>query len=141
MADMLHQIQINVPPAKVYEALTTQTGLQSWWTGDCVAQPEVGSIAEFGFNHHATVFRMRVGELAANQRVVWECLGNVEEWLGTRLTWELQPQESATILCFKHGNWRSTEGWFAMCYSTWGALMHRLKDYAEGKNPGPQFAG
>ena len=26
---------------------------------------------------------------------------------------------------------------FAMCNSSWGELMHRLKGYAEGKNPGP----
>jgi hypothetical protein len=25
----------------------------------------------------------------------------------------------------------------ATCNSTWGELMYRLKDYAEGKNPGP----
>ena len=141
MADMLHQIQIKATPEKVYEALTTHTGLRSWWTSDSVAKPEVGSIAEFGFNNRATVFRMRVAELKPNQRVVWECLGDLDEWIGTRLVWELRPNNNFTELRFAHANWRSTEGWFATCNSTWGELMHRLKNYAEGKAPGPHFQG
>ena len=141
MADMLHQIQIKDSPEKVYEALTTQTGLQNWWTTDTAAKPEVGSIAEFGFNNRATVFRMRVAELKPHQRVVWECLGDMDEWVGTRLVWELRPNDNFTDLRFTHANWRSTEGWFAMCNSTWGELMHRLKGYAEGKAPGPHFKG
>jgi uncharacterized protein YndB with AHSA1/START domain len=87
MADMLHQIHIKAAPEKVYEALTTDAGLRSWWTNDSVAKPEVGSVAEFGFNDRATVFSMRVTELKPNQRVVWECLGNIDEWIGARLVW------------------------------------------------------
>ena len=37
------------------------------------------------------------------------------------------------------GGWRSTEGYFAVCNSTWGELMYRLKDYVEGKRPGPRW--
>jgi Activator of Hsp90 ATPase homolog 1-like protein len=28
---------------------------------------------------------------------------------------------------------------FRMCNSSWGELMHRLRDYAEGKKPGPHW--
>jgi len=142
MAEMLHQIQIKASPEKVYEALTAQNGLRSWWTSDTVAKPEVGSVAEFGFNNRATVFRMRVAELTPNQHVIWECLGDIDEWIGTRLIWELKAADNNfTNLRFTHANWRSTEGWFAMCNSTWGELIHRLKNFAEGKTPGPHFKG
>lgn len=30
-------------------------------------------------------------------------------------------------------------GYFAACNSTWDILVYRLKDYAEGKAPGPYF--
>lgn len=43
------------------------------------------------------------------------------------------------MLNFTHGNWRSPGGYFAPCNSTWGELMYRLKDYVEGKRPGPRW--
>ena len=139
MPDMRHEIAIEAPPEKIYEAITTQAGLCGWWTSDSVAEPRLGSIAEFGFFKHETVFRMRIDKLSPRKRIVWTCLGDPDEWKGTKLTWVLSPESGGTKLRFKHGKWRSTKGAFRRCNSTWGALMYRLKDYAEGKAPGPHF--
>jgi uncharacterized protein YndB with AHSA1/START domain len=49
VTDIRHEINIQAPPQRVYEALTTQKGLQSWWTSDTEALPEVESIAVKGF--------------------------------------------------------------------------------------------
>jgi len=141
MADMYHEIQINASPTKVYEAITTQKGLRGWWTGDSVAEPKVGSVAEFGFSKRATLFRMCIAELIPEKRVIWECLGDFDEWIGTKLIWEIMADDDATKLRFTHGNWRSTDSWFATCNTTWGALMYRLKDYVMGKKTGPLFKG
>ena len=97
----------------------------------------MGSITEFGFGNRATVFRTRIAELQPNTRLVWECLGDVNEWNGTQLTWDLCEQEGKTEVCVTQGNWRSTDGWFALCNTTWGELMYRLKNHVEGKAPGP----
>jgi uncharacterized protein YndB with AHSA1/START domain len=139
---MLHEITISAPPDRVFEALTTGDGLSSWWTGDSEAEPEEGSIAVFGFGGRATVFRMRVDELVAGSLVCWACVGDVEEWQGTHLRFELAPTaEGDTRVRFTHGGWQSTDGMFAMCNTTWGALMIRLKEYAEGRSSGPFFTG
>jgi uncharacterized protein YndB with AHSA1/START domain len=140
MADMLHQIGIDALPRAVLAALTTEAGLRAWWTADSVARPELGSVAEFGFGNRATVFRMRVAELS-DTRVMWECLGDHDEWRGTRLTWDLAREGEGTVLRFRHGGWRSDQGWFALCNTTWGELLHRLKAHAEGRAPGPLFTG
>ena len=42
-------------------------------------------------------------------------------------------------LHFAHRDWQSLAGAYAMCNTTWGALMHRLKAVAEGEEPGPLF--
>src|ERR1700674_240575 len=118
MADMLHQVFVNAPPEKVYDAISAQDGLRGWWTTDSVAEPRVGSVAEFGFGKRKTLFRMSILELSPSRRIVWECLGDVDEWKGTRLIWEMTPKEQGTELRFTHGNWRSTDGWFATCNST-----------------------
>lgn len=139
MAEMHHEIPINAAPEKVYEAVATQNGLRGWWTADCVAEPRIGSVAEFGFYKRQIVFRMRIDELKPGKRVVWTCLGDYDEWKDTQLTWEIFQRDKATILRFAHGNWRSITDHFASCNSTWGMLMYRLKDYVEGKNPGPYW--
>jgi len=43
------------------------------------------------------------------------------------------------ILRFTHGGWKSATDFFAMCNSTWGELMYRLKGYLEGNTPGPRW--
>ncbi len=139
MADMHHEISIAAAPEKVYEALTAEEGLRSWWTADSVAESTVGSIAEFGFMNRGTVFRMRVDELVPGKRVVWSCLGDPEEWKDTKLVWDITHENGKSTLQFTHGDWRQVTRVFAFCNSTWGALMHRLKDYGEGKDPGPLF--
>ena len=83
---------------------------------------------------------MRIDELRPGARLVWSCLGDPDDWKGTRLTWALSKADDGTMLHFTHGNWRATTDYFAMCNSTWGELMYRLKGYVEGKRPGPHWA-
>ncbi len=139
MANMRHEVEIDAPPEKVFEAITTQAGLRGWWTADSMAEPRVGSVAVFGFYNRRLLFRMRIEKLTPGKKVVWTCLGENDEWKGTRLIWQISQKEGATVLRFVHGDWRSTSGYFAYCNSTWGMLMYRLKDYAEGKAPGPYY--
>jgi uncharacterized protein YndB with AHSA1/START domain len=103
MADLHHAIEIDAPPAKVYEAITTSEGLRSWWTSDSTAESTVGSVAEFGFFNRETVFRMQIDRLRPRKRVVWTCVGGPEEWKGTVLTWVLSREVEGTKLRFKHG--------------------------------------
>jgi uncharacterized protein YndB with AHSA1/START domain len=114
-------------------------GLRGWWTADSKTEDKAGGKAEFGFDKRGTVFRMNIEKLEPGKRLVWSCHGDPAEWTGTTLTWELTPQGEGTILRFTHGDWKSANDYFAMCNSTWGELMYRLKDYVEGKNPGPHW--
>jgi hypothetical protein len=50
MADVLLEVPISAPPERVYQAITEQAGLASWWTPDVSkAEPRIGSVAEFRF--------------------------------------------------------------------------------------------
>ena len=140
MAEMLHQIQIQAAPRVMRDALITAAALCAWLTGDSIARPEVGSVADFGFGNRATVFRMKIVELG-DARVVWLCLDGNDEWRGTRMAWGLAAEGETSVLHFRHAGWASDGGWFAPCNTTWGALMYRLKDHCEGRAPGPLFSG
>jgi len=139
MAELNHQIPINASVQKVYAALTTQAGLRGWLTADAKAEERVGGKAEFGFDNRGMVFHMSIDKLEPGQRVVWSCHGDHPEWNGTVLTWELTPQNGGTGLRFTQSGWKEITDFCASCNSTWGELMFRLKDYVEGRNPGPHW--
>jgi predicted ester cyclase/uncharacterized protein YndB with AHSA1/START domain len=134
-----HQITLDAAPEAAYAALATQAGLRRWWTADTSTDERVGGRAEFGFDHRSMVFHMDIDALEPGKRVVWTCHGDHPEWAGTVLTWNLSPEGNHTILRFVQSNWKAYSDFCAMCNSTWGELMYRLKDYVEGKNPGPHW--
>jgi uncharacterized protein YndB with AHSA1/START domain len=139
MPDLHHLVEIEASPAKVFDALVTQSGLRSWWTADSTAEARVGSVAEFGFMERALVFRMEIAELSPGKRAVWKCVGDHAEWEGTRITWEMGEENGVTTLRMTHAGWREVSPFCASCNSTWGELMYRLKDAVEGRNPGPRW--
>jgi len=139
MAELRHQIPINAAPEKVYAALSTQAGLRGWWTLDATADEKVGGKAEFGFDNRQTIFRMKIEKLEPGKQVVWSCHGEQPEWIGTILTWDIRREGNITMLRFTQGEWKSMSEMYAMCNSSWGELVHRLRDYAEDKNPGPHW--
>lgn len=139
MPEFRHQIDINAKPDKVYAALTTDAGLRSWWAADSKTDQKVGGKAEFGFDKRSTVFRMKIEKLEPGKSVVWSCHGDHPEWDGTKLTWSLTKDGEGTIVRFKQAGWKAATDMFAICNSSWGELMYRLKNYVEGRNPGPHW--
>ncbi len=139
MAEIKHQIPINAAPEKVYAALATQAGLRGWWTSDVKADERVGGKADFGFDRRQIFFRMKIEKLDPGKQVVWSCHGDHPEWNGTTLTWNITREDDGSILRFTHSGWKSISEFCATCNSSWGELMYRLKDYVEGRNPGPHW--
>lgn len=131
MANILHQLTIEVSPERVYEAITHQDGLANWWTRDTVAEAKTGAIAEFGFKNREVVFKMRIDLLDPNKKVMWQCLGGSPEWEDTRLSFALAENPNGTAVRFSHRGWKSTEGIFPVCNYDWGRYLSSLKSYLE----------
>lgn len=141
MPDILHQIDIDAPRSRVLEGLVTEEGVSSWWTDDCDVLPEVGNVNKLRFDAGKTEMRFRVVEQRA-ERVRWECERGPrvpEEWIGTTVAATLEEHDGRTTVKFGHLGWASTEGAFASCNTVWGELLHRLKDWAEGRPVRPRF--
>jgi len=71
MNDLLHQIEIDAPPLRVFDALTRQEELRRWWNAGSLVAPRRGSVAELGFRGRTASFRTSVDELEAPARLEW----------------------------------------------------------------------
>ena len=113
MADILHELTIAATAEQVYKAVTEQNDLASWWTKRTTAQPKVGTTAEFGFYGGQFTMKMQITDLKPNSRVDWKVLQSGPDWEGTRITWDLIPDDKGTKILFGHRDWTITNGSYA----------------------------
>jgi len=130
MAEINHQVGIKAPPDKIYELLTTNTGLSLWWTNDVSGAGEVGSIIQFRFNGGGPDFS--VTKLILNKFVGWKHSGTMpESWMGTEIQFQLRVEESQTLVRFTHSNWKVSSDFMAHCSTKWAVFLLSLKDALE----------
>jgi len=135
-----HKLLIQAPVETVYRALTTQEGLAGWWTTQTNAKAETGSVSRFDFG--PDYFKeIEVVELKAYSKVKWRCLKAHEEWMGTTITFELEPDKKGCELLFHHDNWQEYTQEYAACSYDWALFLRSLKMLCEtGKGlPYPDF--
>lgn len=141
--DSLHEIAISTPASNVLDAWTTKEGLRAWWTGDVTVPRAAGENYVFGFDGGKVKFHFRVVDQkpGVSVRMVGVEGPNMPaEWVGTELDARVSTEgPGRSRLQFAHRNWRSIEGAYCVCNTTWGELMYRLRDSCEGKPRGPLF--
>lgn len=130
MVDIQHTLSISAPAELVYRAVTEEAGLRGWWTRQARAEARVGHVNEFPFAS-GDFNAMRVSALEPGSRVVWECVDGAEEWLGTRVVFQLEPGDGTTVLRFSHAGWREDTPFFRMCRRGWEYYMASLRSYCE----------
>ncbi len=131
MAAILHRIGIKSSSiGDVYRALTTHEGLAGWWTRSTKGEgSQVGGTLEFRFG--AGGFDMKVVELDPPAAVAWEVIDGPEEWLGTRIDWELRQDGDYIIVLFKHLDWKEPVEFMHHCSTKWAIFLMSLKSLVE----------
>jgi uncharacterized protein YndB with AHSA1/START domain len=129
MVDILHRVGIVSSPDDVYEALSTREGLSAWWTNATQGESKVGGVLQFRFE--AGGFDMKVLELDPAKRVLWQVVDGPEEWIGTKIRWELKQEGDYTIVLFKHQGWREPVEFMHHCSTKWAVFLMSLKSLLE----------
>ncbi len=129
MPDIIHRIGIQASSARVYRALATRSGLINWWTYHVTGEPAVGATVRFRFADGSR--DMKVLELAPDRLVRWQCDVGPADWLGTRISFELSPEDRETILRFRHAGWKEAGDFMAHCNSKWAYYLLSLKTWVE----------
>jgi len=120
MPDILHKVRVNdATKDDAYKALTTNEGLAGWWTRD------------------TTGVDMEVLELDPGKRVRWLVVDGPQEWIGTRIDWELREDEHGTVVLFKHQDWKEPVEFMHHCSTKWAMFLMSLKALIEGGEGAP----
>jgi uncharacterized protein YndB with AHSA1/START domain len=130
MTDILHRIGITKAPEDVYAALTTADGLAAWWTRDTVGDGDEGGVLKFRFPPVGG-FDMKVLTTEPSKQVAWEVIDGPEEWVGTRVSFELKQEDDFTIVLFRHEGWREPVEFMYHCSTKWATYLMSLKQQLE----------
>ena len=120
MAEIFHLFNIKTgSPENVFWALAEIEGLAGWWTTSTEGSPELGGTIIFRFpgGHRMD---MRVTGLEPGEKVEWECTQGDEQWLGTKIRFELYPKDGSVDVKFYHSNWSGQTDLFGICNYHWG---------------------
>lgn len=134
MVDILHRVGIKAPQGKVYDALTRLDGLAGWWTRDTQGDPRAGGTLHFRFSAGGVeigAFEMKVLELEPRRQVLWQVQGGPEDWIGTRLRFELKQEGEHCIVLFKHQGWKEASESMHHCSTKWAIFLMSLKALVE----------
>lgn len=130
MPDILHRVGIKSSAKDAYKALTTIDGLAGWWTSTTKGDANARGTIHFQFGDRG-FFDMRVLELEADRRVVWEVIAGAAEWIGTRVIFELKQEGEQTTVLFQHQGWKEPVEFMHHCSTKWASFLMSLKSFVE----------
>jgi len=126
MADILHDFPIKAPLDRVFAAVSTPQGLDTWWTKRSAGTPEIGAQYELGFGPEYD-WRAKVTRYAPGAEVEFEMTHAGKDWLGTRVGIRLEPRSDVTWVRFHHTGWPSVNEHYRVSCNCWAMYLRILR--------------
>ena len=131
MVDILHRVGIKSssrtrPTRRWPRAKASPPGGRTTRKGES----KVGGVIQFRFGRHGG-FDMKVLELDPAKRVLWQVVDGPEEWIGTKVSFELKQDGDYTIVLFKHQGWKEPVEFMHHCSTKWAIFLMSLKSLVE----------
>lgn len=130
MANIEHIQYVNASASKVYEVLTTANGLSEIWTQELVFTAQLGALNEFSFGDEKPT-QMEIEDLIPNRKMVWHCVDSDPEWVGTKISFDIEDKGSKTSVVLRHTGWREVTEFYRFCNYNWAIFLLSLKQYCE----------
>ncbi len=131
MAGIFHDLTIEAPRERVFEAMSTPEGLDRWWTKACSGEPMEGAQYTLFFGPEYD-WRARVTRCIPSQEFELQITQAHPDWMGSRIGCRLDPEgETATRVRFYHTGWPTeNEHWRISCYC-WAMYLRLMRRYLE----------
>lgn len=139
MNNFKFNLLLAAPASRVYEALTTQHGIQNWWTTSCEVGTTVGEQISIRFGQTFKVLQIEALRPATEVRwcvidahLVVPGLTRTNEWIGSTIVFQLAPQSgAATLLQLEHIGLTPQVECYEICSHGWNQFLGSLKSYIE----------
>ena len=130
MPDIFHDFPINVAPPRVFRAVSTAADLDQWWTERSSGEPRLGAEYQLRFGPQYD-WRAIVERFEPGKTFEFKISQSEDEWLGTRVGFELGGTKDITQVRFYHRGWPvETEHYRISCYC-WAMYLRVMKRYLE----------
>ena len=130
MAQIAHILHIEAPIDRVFEKITTRSGLQAWWTNEVEGSDTPGGVLKFRFSGNA-LCDMQVEAQEPPHRLKWQCIDGHSEWIKSVVYFQLKESDGLTRVHFRHDGWRETTEFMAQCNFSWGRYLESLRQLCE----------
>ena len=134
MPDILHDFPISAPVSRVFEAVSTPGGLDRWWTLTSTGEPRQDQVFRLGFGPEFD-WRARVSRCEADRCFELEITEAGPDWVGTRVSFDLQPAENGgTQVRFAHRGWPTESDHYrtsSFCWAMYLRLLGRSLELGE----------
>lgn len=128
MAEIVHKLTIKSDKKKVFDTISTESGISKWWTSDCEIDDKN---ANFYFQDRKFSLLMEITDNSKDEKLVWKNVGGYEEWKGTQVEFHIEDHDDGTLLTFKHIGWESTDGNYGWCSLDWAKYLLWMRTYCE----------
>jgi len=131
------EIIVSITPDEAYKALSAS--FDKWWTTDCNSIYKTGD--EITFRFGPSYWVMRAISLVPEKLVELECIeahhihdglpsSILNEWMESKLKWEIQKQEEKTKITLIHEGLVPTLDCYEVCEQGWNYFfVNSLKQY------------
>lgn len=127
--EIIHGIDIQATPHRIFEALTSEKDVSAWWT-KAKMSPKVGGSNEFSFGGFSVSFQNE--KLEKDKCVEWSAQSVPPDWKGTRVVFEIEPKDGgAAWLTFRHSGFKTANQMFEQTSYAWANYVRSLRLFLE----------
>ncbi|MEO8138079.1 MAG: SRPBCC domain-containing protein [Gemmatimonadota bacterium] len=129
-AEILHDFPIQASAARVFEEITSPSGLDRWWTARSAGEPRVGTEYQLWFGPEYD-WRARVTQSVPDRAFQLEMTVAGPDWAGTRIGFVLEEGAAATTVRFYHTGWPDQSDHYRISSFCWAMYLRILKRHLE----------
>jgi uncharacterized protein YndB with AHSA1/START domain len=134
------RLELKVTAQTAFDALTTQSGIEGWWTRTCEVGAGLGAAVTVRFGKTYKV--MRIERADPGREVRWRCvesylsvpgvIDRAGEWQDHIIVFRLhEPSPGQSVLDFEHIGLDPTVQCYDVCSAGWEQFLASFKAYTE----------
>ncbi|NNE14466.1 MAG: SRPBCC domain-containing protein [Saprospiraceae bacterium] len=131
MFQIFHDVDIKASASDIYKMITTEEGLNIWWTTKSYGTPQINQQYNFYFTDDYDWYA-RVIDCETDKFINFKLEKADKDWISTSLKFEIIPKDTTTnMLRFEHIGWKQANDHFRRTNFCWGQYLDIMKKWLE----------